>query len=104
MDFPITDLMDEDACYARLVGWLHPDGFVCPRCHQGDRRAVHRRRPPLLHYRCGHCKRAFNAFTGTALHGVKRVPANWSGSSAGSPRGSPPPHSPARWGATARGC
>ena len=75
MDFPITDLMDEDACYAKLVGWLHPDGFACPRCHQGDRMAVHRRRrPPLLDYRCGHCRRVFNAFTDTALHGVKRGP------------------------------
>jgi transposase-like protein len=75
MDFPITDLMDEGACYATLVEWLHPDGFACPRCHQGDRMAVHRRRrPPVLDYRCGHCKRVFNAFTGTALHGVKRGP------------------------------
>jgi len=23
MDFPIIDLMDEQACYDRLVGWLH---------------------------------------------------------------------------------
>jgi transposase-like protein len=75
MDFPITGLMDEGACYAKLVEWLHPDGFACPRCHQGDRMAVHRRgRPPVLDYRCGHCKRVFNAFTGTALHGVKRGP------------------------------
>ncbi len=75
MDFPITDLMDEDACYAKLVGWLHPDGFACPRCHEGDRMAVHRRRrPPVLDYRCGHCGRVFNAFTDTALHGVKRGP------------------------------
>jgi transposase-like protein len=76
MDFSITDLMDEDACYAKLVAWLHPDGFACPRCHQGDRMAVHRRRrPPVLDYRCGHCGRVFNAFTDTALHGVKRRPA-----------------------------
>jgi transposase-like protein len=76
MDFPITDLMDEDACYAKLVAWLHPDGFACPRCHEGDRMAVHRRRrPPVLDYRCGHCGRVFNAFTDTALHGVKRRPA-----------------------------
>src|ERR1019366_8658261 len=75
MDFPITDLMDEDACYARLVEWLHPGGFVCPRCHQGDRMAIHRRRrPPVLDFRCGHCGRVFNAFTGTALHGIKRGP------------------------------
>jgi hypothetical protein len=75
MDFPISDLMDEGACYVKLVAWLHPDGFACPRCHEGDRMAVHRRtRPPVLDDRCGHCKRVFNAFTGTALHGVKRGP------------------------------
>jgi transposase-like protein len=75
MDFPITELMDEEACYVKLVAWLHPDGFACPRCHQGDRMAVHRRRrPPVLDYRCGHCRRVFNAFTDTALHGVKRGP------------------------------
>jgi transposase-like protein len=76
MDFPITDLMDEGACYTKLVEWLHPDGFACPRCHQGDRIAVHRRRrPPVLDYRCGRCGRVFNAFTDTALHGIKRRPA-----------------------------
>jgi len=75
MDFPITELMDEEACYAKLVAWLHPDGLACPRCRQGDRLAVHRRRrPPVLDDRCGHCRRVFNAFTGTALHGVKRGP------------------------------
>src|SRR3954454_22913230 len=75
MDFPISELMDEGACYAKLVEWLHPDGFACPRCRQGDRMAVHRRRrPPVLDYRCGHCGRVFNAFTDTALHGVKRGP------------------------------
>ena len=55
MDFPITDLMDEQACYDQLVGWLHPDGLACPRCHQDDRLVVHRRgRDPILDFRCGH--------------------------------------------------
>jgi transposase-like protein len=75
MDFPITDLMDEDACYAKLVYWLHPGGFACPRCGRDDRMSVHRRgRAPVLDFRCGHCHRVFNAFTGTS-HGVKRRPA-----------------------------
>ena len=26
MDFPITELMNEAACNAKLVAWLHPDG------------------------------------------------------------------------------
>ena len=32
MDFPISELMDEGACYTQLVAWLHPDGRRCPRC------------------------------------------------------------------------
>lgn len=76
MDFPITDLMDEDACYAELVTWLHPDGLACPRCRRADRMRVHRsHRAPVRDYRCGPCKRVFNAFTGTALHGSRRRPS-----------------------------
>src|SRR5262249_8135599 len=75
MDFPITDLMDEQACYDQLVGWLPPDGLACPRCHHHDRLVVHRRgRDPVLDFRCGHCRRVFNAFTGTARHGLRRRP------------------------------
>ena len=75
MDFPIIDLMDEQACYDQLVAWLHPDGITCPRCHRHDRMVVHRRgRAPILDFRCGHCRRVFNAFTGTALHGSKHRP------------------------------
>ena len=43
MDFPIADLMDEDACYAKLVQWLHPGGLACPRCGARDGLGVHRR-------------------------------------------------------------
>jgi transposase-like protein len=76
MDFPITDLMDEDACYAKLVHWLHPDGLACPRCQQADRMRVHRsHRAPVRDYRCGHCRRVFNAFTGTILQGTRRRPS-----------------------------
>jgi transposase-like protein len=75
MDFPIIDLMDEDACYAEMVRWLHPDGLTCPRCHRADRMRVHRsHRAPARDDRCGHCHRVFNAFTGTILQGTKRRP------------------------------
>jgi len=73
MDFPIADLMDEGACYAKLMQWLHPDGLTCPRCRHDDGMKVHRRgRTPVLDYRCRHCNCVFNAFTGTALQGTKR--------------------------------
>jgi transposase-like protein len=75
MDFPISELMDEDACYAKLLSWLHPDGLACPRCGARDGLGVHRRhRAPVLDYRCAACKRVFNAFTGTLLQGTQRRP------------------------------
>lgn len=75
MDFAITELMDEQACYDKLVGWLHPDGLACPRCHGSDTSYAHRRdRAPILDYRCRACRCVFNAFTGTALQGTKRRP------------------------------
>jgi hypothetical protein len=74
MDFPLTDLLDEDACYRRLVGWLHPGGLRCPGCGAPDRACwVHRRhRDPLLDFRCKGCGAVFNAFTGSALQGTQR--------------------------------
>ena len=76
MDFPIANLMDEDACYTALVAWLHPGGFACPRCHRPDKILAHRRhRAPVLDHRCGHCGRVFNAFTATVLHGIRRRPS-----------------------------
>jgi len=76
MDFPLTDLMDQDACYAKLVEVLHPDGLACPRCG-GGQFGVHRRhREPVLDYRCRDCRRVFNAFTETALHKTSRSPAS----------------------------
>jgi transposase-like protein len=76
MDFPLTDLMDQDACYAKLVGLLHPGGLTCPTCKAADHLRVHRRhRAPVLDYRCAACGRVFNAFTGSALEGTHRRPA-----------------------------
>lgn len=77
MDFPIASLMDEQACYDRLVSVLHPAGFpVCPRCGAQDQLGVHRRhRAPILDYACKRCRRVFNAFTATALAARQLRPA-----------------------------
>ncbi len=76
MDFPLTDLMDQDACYHKLVTLLHPDGLACPACKAADHLRVHRRhRAPVLDWRCTACGRVFNAFTGTAIEGTHRRPA-----------------------------
>jgi transposase len=76
MDFPLTDLMDQDACYLKLLGLLHPDGLACPNCKTDDHLRVHRRhRAPVLDYRCTACGRVFNTFTATSLAGTHRTPA-----------------------------
>jgi transposase-like protein len=75
VDFPILDLLDEQACYDFLVDALHPDGLCCPGCG-GARYTVHRsHRDPVLDYRCADCGRVFNAWAGTLLQGTQRSPA-----------------------------
>ena len=74
MDFPLSDLLDEQACYDFLVDALHPDGLACPACG-GSWLTIHRaHRAPVLDYRCA-CGRVFNAWTGTALQGTQRRPS-----------------------------
>ena len=76
MDFPLLDVMDEGACYAKLLQLLHPDGLVCPRCRAREGLRVHRRhREPVLDYQCDPCGRVFNAWTGTVLEGTPRRPS-----------------------------
>ena len=74
MDFPLLDLLDEQACYDFLLDALHPDGLACPACG-GSWLTIHRaHRAPVLDYRCA-CGRVFNAWTGTALQGTQRRPS-----------------------------
>ena len=79
MDFPITELMDEDACYAKLVAWLHPDGLACPRCGARDRMGVHRRhRAPVLDYRCGPASGSSTPSPARPCRAPSGGPASWS--------------------------
>jgi transposase-like protein len=76
MDFPVAELMDEQACYDYLLSALHPHGLKCPGCGAKDGLGVHRRRrAPVLDYQCKGCGRVFNAFTGTPLAGTSRPPS-----------------------------
>jgi transposase-like protein len=77
MDFPIRDLMDQGACYHKLLDLLHPGGMACPRCGTHDGHTVHRRRPdsPVIDYRCNDCGRCFNLYTGTTWQGTHKSPA-----------------------------
>jgi transposase-like protein len=73
MDYPIVNLMDEQACYEMLLSQLHPGGMACPRCKTCEGIRPHRhRREPVVDYRCGGCGRVFNIFTGTVFQGTRR--------------------------------
>ncbi|AWM41499.1 hypothetical protein GobsT_74490 [Gemmata obscuriglobus] len=74
MDFPLGELMDESACYAKPRARLHPDGLRCPQCGAREHIGVHRyrRREAVPDHRCDECGRVFNAFTGTERHGTRR--------------------------------
>jgi transposase len=76
MDFPIDDLMNEDACYQFLLDLFHPAGLRCPRCHASEGFSTHRYfREPVLDYRCSRCGRVFNAWTATPFQGTHWRPA-----------------------------
>jgi transposase-like protein len=76
MDYPIVNLMDEQACYEMLLSQLHPDGMGCPRCKTcAGIRHHRRRREAVADYRCGSCRCVFNIFTGTVFQGTRRRPS-----------------------------
>ena len=66
IDFPITDLMDNQACIAWLQANLHPDGFVCPHCGSTNRR-LFREQGSFPAYRCRACDGYYTLLTGTAF-------------------------------------
>jgi transposase-like protein len=71
MEFPITELLDEQACYDFLLHVLHPKGLSCPEGHKVKRgQASHMSdRLPLVDYRCSTCGKVFNLFSGTLWSG-----------------------------------
>lgn len=66
-DFPITELLNEEAAYDWLVRALHPAGLRCPEGHplSGAQAPHSRENAPIVRYRCKKCHRVFTAFTGT---------------------------------------
>jgi len=67
--FPLTELLDEQACYDWLSRTLHPDGLRCPQGHEiRAGQAPHdRHRKPIVDWRCRECGAVFNVFTGTVF-------------------------------------
>ncbi|MCE7985932.1 MAG: hypothetical protein DYG89_32540 [Caldilinea sp. CFX5] len=68
MEFPITELLDTNACEEWVVTHFHPTGFRCPKCG-ADREQAHpfrqTRQSQLQTYRCNECGQTYNLYSGT---------------------------------------
>jgi hypothetical protein len=75
LDFSLIDSRDENACYAKLVELLHPDGLVCPQGGARQCLGIHRRhREPVLDDQGGTCGRVFNPGPGPSGKGHSAGP------------------------------
>lgn len=74
IDFPIDELLDDEACTAWLERQLHAKGLRCPHCQCAERR-VSRRSGHFLGYRCTACDRYFTLLSGTVLARSRQRPA-----------------------------
>jgi transposase-like protein len=74
IDFPIDELLDDEACTHWLERQLHPAGLRCPHCACAERR-VSRRSGYFLGYRCLACDRYFTMLSGTVFARSRQRPA-----------------------------
>jgi transposase-like protein len=72
MDFPITDLMSEQASEEWVMEYFHPTGVRCPHCGAAWARAFEfrtTRKSQLTVYRCRECSGIYNLYSGTVFEG-----------------------------------
>ena len=74
IDFPISELLDDEACTRWLEQHLHPEGLSCPHCHSEQRR-IARRQGPFTGYRCQACDRYYTLLSGTIFAKTRQSPA-----------------------------
>jgi transposase-like protein len=76
MIFPITELLDEAESNRWIAQYFHAQGFRCPRCQTGveGARVFRSSKRGLVDYRCKHCNRVYNLYTGTVFAGCGLSP------------------------------
>lgn len=77
MDFPITTLLDGDACLAWLQRHFHPKGLQCVHCGTPVAQARHfrtTRQSQVPVYRCGPCQGVYTLYSGTLFQGTHLPP------------------------------
>ena len=76
MDFPINDLMSEQASTDWILRYFHPDGLRCPHCGAAWAEASEFRRTrksQLMVYRCKRCQGIYNLYSGT-IFAARQLP------------------------------
>jgi transposase-like protein len=73
IDFPITNLLDDDTCTSWLERHLHPEGLKCPHCGSADRRPF-RAQGHFPAYRCRACDGYYTLLTGTVFEKTRQRP------------------------------
>ena len=76
MIFPISELLDERESQAWVEKHFHPPGLRCPGCKAppDQAREFRRHKRGFVDYRCHHCQRTYNLYTGTLFAGSKLEP------------------------------
>lgn len=77
MDFPITELLDEELSTHWLLKHFHPDGLKCPRCGSREEQARtfrRTRRSGLVVYRCRQCEQTYSLSSGTVFEHRQLTP------------------------------
>lgn len=72
MDFPISELMDREACQTWILAYFHPEGMNCPHCgskHDESRWFRRTIQSDLDVYRCKICQGVYNVYSGTVFEG-----------------------------------
>jgi transposase-like protein len=74
IDFPMTDLLDDNSCTNWLERHLHPEGLKCPHCGSLERR-LFRQQGHFPAYRCRLCDGYYTLLTGTVFAKTHQPPA-----------------------------
>jgi transposase-like protein len=78
MDFPIIDLMSEQASEEWIMEYFHPTGLRCPHCGAAWTKAFEfrtTRKSQLTVYRCRECRGIYNLYSGTIFEARQLRPA-----------------------------
>lgn len=77
MEFPITELLDEEDSAKWILEHFHLKGLKCPKCQRGveqERKFRRTQTSALDIQRCKHCGTIYNSYTGTIFQGGQWTP------------------------------